>query len=81
MLCQRSFGCRAPDDSGHYCPASTDQVRAMGYPIHDCEPDASGHHCVTCGTLAERVDPDELTEALMAAHNARPVAGQASWLD
>ena len=30
--CDRSARCVAPPDSGHYCPASPEQVRKLGYP-------------------------------------------------
>jgi hypothetical protein len=33
-----------------------------------------------CGLPAEPVDPDELTDALIAEIDRLPVAGQTSWL-
>lgn len=31
-VCKRNEGCKAPADSGHWCPASPEQVRKLGYP-------------------------------------------------
>ena len=40
--------------------------------VSDCEhiPNASGTACALCGIPAEMVPPDELADAMMAAHDA-----------